>query len=216
MIKVFTLCIVLSLSFLSCSWSEPKQEDTAEELAEEGMEAFDARSYRVAIEIFHRLRDWYPFSEHATLAELKIADSYYHLRRYDRAISAYDAFEGLHPGSEAMPYVIHQIGLSYFRRLDAANRDQTSAKKALETFERLIRLYPDSPYAREAEKNAIECRKSLAGHELVVGVFYFKSKRYSAALRRFRGIVTNYPDVVTIRDQALQYIERSESALRAR
>ena len=50
------------------------------------MDAYDDGDYKVAIENFQKLKDWYPFSKYAILAELKIADSHYHLEQYEEAV----------------------------------------------------------------------------------------------------------------------------------
>jgi len=211
---VSIVCLLSFLVLSGCSWFETKTEKTAEELANEGMDEFNSRRYRAAIQTFGRLRDWYPFSKYAILAELKIADSYYNLHRYEAAIFAYEEFESLHPRNEATPYVLNQIGLSHFGRVDTIDRDQVSARRALDTFKRLTRQFPDSLYAVKARENVMKCQKSLAGHELEIGIFYYKSKHYRAAINRFRTVLTDFPDVGSIHHQALQFIELSEKALR--
>jgi outer membrane protein assembly factor BamD len=39
-----------------------------------------------------------------------------------------------------------------------------------------------------------ECQKRLAEHEFYVGNFYFRIKRYKAALGRFQGVLQKYPE----------------------
>lgn len=185
---------------------------TAEELAWAGMEHYDDGNYKQAIDNFQRLKDIYPFSQYAILAELKLGDAHYRLEQYEDAIFAYEEFEKLHPRNEAVPYVIYQIGRSHFDRITTPDRDQTAARKALETFQRLTRQHPDSPYARRAEEHIVSCYKSLSGHDFGIGVFYFNSKHYPAALARFRTVVTDYPDV-GYHQQALDYIARTEERL---
>ena len=104
-------------SALKKSWDAlfgSEETGTAQELAWDGMDAYEDGNYKDAIEYFQKLKDWYPFSKYANLAELKIADSHYHLEEYDEAIFAYEEFEKLHPRNEAIPYVIYQIGRSYY------------------------------------------------------------------------------------------------------
>ena len=136
-----------------------------------------------------------PSTRLAILAELKIADAHFKLEEYDEAIVAYEEFANLHPLNEAIPYVIYQTGLCYHNRVDTIDRDQNNALKALETFNRLTRQHPDDPYALKADEKAKECLKSIAGHEFLVGLYYFKSKHYKAALARFRSVLSQYPDV---------------------
>ncbi|MCU0561322.1 MAG: outer membrane protein assembly factor BamD [Desulfobacterales bacterium] len=188
------------------------ENQTAEELAWAGMDYYDGGDYKKAIDHFQRLKDIYPFSQYAILAELKLGDAHYKLEQYEDAIFAYEEFEKLHPRNEAVPYVIYQIGRSHFDRITTSDRDQTYTRKAMETFQRLIRQYPDSPYARSAAEHVVGCYKSLAGHDFGVGVFYFKSKHYPAALARFRSVVSDYPDV-GYHQQALDFIARTESKM---
>lgn len=213
--KLYAACLVLSLVLSSCLLFETKKEETAEELANRGTSDFDKGRYRLAMRTFYKLRDWYPFSKHAVLADLKIADGYYHLKLYERAVFAYRAFENMHPESEDKSYVINQIGLCHFGGVGTPDRDQSSTKKALEAFRRVVRLFPDSPYARTARENIKTCRENLAGHELAVGVFYYRSKNYRAAMERFKGILEDYPDLKTIPGQAKDYMDLSEKALGA-
>ncbi len=54
--------------------------------------------------------------------------------------------------------------------------------------------------------------KSLAGNEYYIGVFYYKSKHYKAALHRFMAVLSSYPDV-GYHQKALQYIAKCEASL---
>jgi outer membrane protein assembly factor BamD len=209
---IFTVLISL-LFFTGCGLFQVKEEKIADELAADGMEAFEDGNYKAAIESFEKLKDWYPFSKYAILAELKMADAHFHRNEYEEAIFAYEEFESLHPRNEAIPYVIYQIGRCYFEQVDTIDRDQTSAQKALDTFTRLTKNYPNSEYARKAHAHRNQCRKVLAGHELYVGIYYYKGKHYKAAMSRFKAILSNYPDT-GVHQKALQYIAVCEKAIK--
>ena len=125
---------------------------------------------------------------------------------------AYENFEQLHPRNEAIPYVIYQIGRCYFNQINTTDRDQNSAQKALETFQRLIKQYPADPYSTRATDHIRKAQKSLAGHAYGVGVFYYKTKHYKAALNRFMTIISDYPDV-GYHQKALEYIAKCEASI---
>ena len=208
------LPVVAMLLFSGCAWffGGKADEKTAQELVNDGMEAFNRQRYRSAIESFDKLKDWYPFSKYAILAELKVADAHFYLGEYEAAIAAYESFENLHPRNEATPYVIFQRGLSYIEQMETVDRDQTAAKKAIETFSRLKKVYPTSEYTAQAENHIRLSLKNMAGHEFYVGEFYFKSKHYKAAIVRFKTVVSGYPDV-GLTQKALEYIARCEAEL---
>ena len=218
--RIPTICLVVLLVATGCStikdqWNKifgTDETGTAQELAWDGMDAYENGRYQKAIEKFQKLKDNYPFSKYAILAELKIADAHYKREEYEDAVFAYENFEQLHPRNEAIPYVIYQIGRCYYDRIDTTDRDQTSAQKALETFQRLVKQFPRDQYSTRAAEHIKTAQKSLAGHAYIVGVFYYKTKHYKAALHRFMSIISDYPDV-GYHQKALNYIAQCEASI---
>ena len=210
--KLILICFVLSLVGSGCTLFKSKEPESAEELVTKGMEQYNKGNYKNALEFFNQLRDWYPFSKYAILAELKIADSHYQLKEYEDAIFAYEEFIGLHPRNEAIPYVRYQVGRCYFDQIDTIDRDQSATRKALESFRLLKKQYPESEYTLKVEEHINKCLKSLAGHEFYIGLFYYKSKHYKAALYRFKAVLTKYPDV-GVHQKALRYLALCEEML---
>jgi outer membrane protein assembly factor BamD len=214
--KGLLLAAVSMLLICSCAWFHgPVEEKTALELVQDGVDYFQAGDYKQAIASFEKLRDWYPFSKYAILAELKIADAHFNLESYPDAIFAYEEFEQLHPRNEAIPYVIYRIGRSYFNQIDTIDRDQSNAAKALETYRRLVQQYPNDAYAGMARSDMVACYQSLSGHEFYVGVFYYKDKKYKAAKARFTGVIEKYPDV-GYTYKALTYLANCEAWIQSR
>ncbi len=212
--KRITALLLVSLLLISgCAWFETKEERSAQELVSDGMDQFNDGDYKKAIESFEKLKDWYPFSKFVILAELKTADAYYRLQKYEDAVTGYEDFENLHPRNEAIPYVIYQTGLCYFEQIDTIDRDHTPAIKAMEIFMRLQKQFPGNLYANRAEEHIKKCIKILAGHEFYVAFYYFKTKHYKAALNRFKWVLANYPDV-GVHEKALQYIALCEDLLK--
>ncbi len=187
------ICMAFLMSGCALFDSPRRMEKTADQLAADGASAFMNEKYRAAITAYTDLKDWYPFSQYAILAELKIADAHYQLKEYDQAIAAYDQFERMHPRNEAIPYVINQIGLCWFNQMDTVDRDITPAKNAMAQFRRLMEQFPDDEYAQEAPERIQACIDNIAGHELYVAEFYIKTGQYQAGLKRLEHIVEFYP-----------------------
>ena len=164
-------------------------------LLSDGMDAMDRGYYQEAIDAFQQITDRYPYSREALTAELKLADAYFARRLFEEAFGAYGDFEKLHPNHPEIPYVIYRMGLCHYERMTSIDRDQEYTLKAKEHFERLISRFPDSPYAQSAKLKVRDCYESLAGHELYVGNFYYKTGRYGAAAGRYEYLIQNYPDL---------------------
>jgi outer membrane protein assembly factor BamD len=193
--RLSIICVVLLLVLAGCSWSKNKPEKTADDLVADGQMYFEEEQFDKAIKSYKKLKDWYPFSVHAKGAGLKIADAYYLMESYDEAIIAYNEYERMHPNDEKIPYVIYQVGLCDFDRIETIDCDATATQNALLTFQRLKERFPDSDYAMQAKPNIDTCRQNLAEKEMYIGQFYFKSEKYKAALARFAGVVTDFSDL---------------------
>jgi outer membrane protein assembly factor BamD len=203
-LTAFVLFLLLFIGGLTgcagCLFGD-KRTETAEELAEKGMEYFDDEDYHDALKAFTTLKERYPYSRYAILAELKVADAHFHRREYAEAIAAYAEFLQLHPKNDAIPYVMYQIGECYYKQLLSEDRDQTPTRSAIAAFQRLVKEHPKSTYANAAQERIQDCRKLLLRHELYVAKFYFKSKHYEAALSRFEALLASYKDVLPLNER---------------
>lgn len=213
--RLLVVCMGLWLVGYGCASVSSKEEKTAEALVQEAVAYFDAGKYKKAVASFEQLRDWYPFSRYAILAELKIADAYFNMGAYGDAIFAYEEFERLHPRNEAIPYVIYRIGRSHFNQVDTIDRDRNNAVRALAAYQRLVDQFPADEHAALARSDMLACYKSISAHEFYVGVFYYKKKNYAAAEARFRAVVENYPDV-GYHSEALTYLTNCRAWIHSR
>jgi len=209
---VILLFLVIAIACQGCASIDTKKDKPAKEYADEGMESYNDKDYKYAIESFQKIKDWYPFSKYSVLADLKIADSHYKLKQYNEAVAAYEEFEKLHPANESVPYVIFQTGLCYFEQVNTPDRQQATARKTIETFNRLNKLFPKNEYSLKTSTYINKCYKSIAKSELGIGLFYYKSKHYKAALHRFKNVITRYPDTGA-HHEAITYIAKCETAI---
>jgi outer membrane protein assembly factor BamD len=185
------------------------------ELMSEGMTNFERGNYEEATEAFQLLKDRYPYSKYAIMAELKMADGLYEKEEFEEALAAYDDFEKLHPKNENIPYVIYQKGMCSFRQVTAIDRDQSFTLRAKEEFERLVRRFPRSEYANRGRKNIRQCLIYLAEYELYVGHYYYKMGKYRTAMNRYTYLIQNYPDMGQYHE-ALEYISRCKEKIKER
>ena len=188
-VSLFNGCAVYDRFFKASEDKRP------EELMSEGISSLERGNFEAATEAFQNIKDRYPYSKLAITAELKMADALYQDSEFFLAYDAYDEFERLHPRDKNIPYVIYRKGMCYFRQMKSIDRDQTPSLKAKEEFEKLIKRFPRDEYANRARKNIRNCLIFLAEYELYVGHYYYKVKKYKAALGRYKYIIKNYPDM---------------------
>lgn len=214
--RLLTVLLAVWLTASGCSllgyFFKAEEDETDAFLAWDGMEKYEEGDYKGAKSAFEKIKDWYPYSQYAMLAELKVADAHFKLEEYEEAIFAYEEFENLHPRNDAIPYVIYQTGRCYFAQIDTPDRDQEKAKRARDTFARLMATFPESEYAVKARDYYNKTLRTLAEAEFGIGLFYYKSKHYRAALHRFKSVIEKYPDM-GVHQKALEYIALTEARL---
>jgi outer membrane protein assembly factor BamD len=200
-IRIPFVLFLLVLMTSSCTFTWPWTKSTAlnratpEGLYQQGVQYYQDSSYKKSVEVFQKLKEEYPLSRFAIMAEMGIADSYFSAKEYPEAELAYGEFINLHPTNEYLPSALYQLGMSHFNQIDTIDRDQSEAFKALKEFERLTARFPISKFAFMAEKMIRECKKTLGEQEFYVGEFYFNIKQYKAALRRFEKVAREYANV---------------------
>jgi outer membrane protein assembly factor BamD len=199
-----------------CAWIDrffgEDIEKSPAELMNDGIENMERGRYSAATEAFQNLKDRYPYSKFAVTAELKMADTLYKRELYDEAFDAYDEFERLHPKNSNIAYVIYQKGMCHFSQVSTIDRDQSNTHAAKEQFERLVKKFPRTEYTNKARRKIRQCYINLAEYELYVGHFYFKMKKYRAAMGRYRYLLENYPDLGQYQE-ALEYLSKCKDKL---
>lgn len=165
-----------------------------EELLEKAIDNYDDNLYTLSSESWTQLRDGYPETFYAILAELKLADAQFFAGNYSDAITAYEDFARLHPGHEAMAYVRFQIGNCSYEQYRGPTRDQAPVYAAMRAFKEVISAYPNSIYAVLARRRLQQSRERLAEYERGVAQFYEKQGKEHAATERRAGLGLNFPE----------------------
>lgn len=205
-----TFCLVIVfIFFLGCAGApQVKEPMTDEEFFNEAMEFYKVKDTWQGIPAFKEIRDKFPLSQYAVLAELRLADLNYFKADYIEATHYYEEFKRLHPSNPHVPYVVYQLGMCHFKQIETIDRDQTPARDAADYFEYLITHYPRSPFTCKAMSKLKICRQKMFDHEFYIGNFYYKSKKYQAAQERFLEVLSHYP-YVRGRDKVLFYLAQT-------
>ncbi|MBP9837221.1 MAG: outer membrane protein assembly factor BamD [Proteobacteria bacterium] len=181
---------------------DPDQKKEAEKLSDlpeaqllnDARSAYDKQLYSVSKESWTKLKDTYPGSFYATLAELKIADCLYYSGDFPGAVSAYEDFLKLHPAHEASAYVIFQIGNSYKEQYTGIEHDQQPLVNAINNYKKVVELHKDTEFYEVARKSKIDCEEKMAAHEAFIAEFYLKQGKDQAYKARLQKIIKDYND----------------------
>lgn len=186
----------------------------AQVLANEAETAYKEGNWDEAADLYQQLKDRYPYSRYALLADLRVGDAYFKAKRYDEAVLAFDDFIRLHPKNEGVPYAYYQMGMVHHSQMLTPDRDPSNARKATEVFQRLVRQHPSSEWAQKAYPRLKEALERQANHDMFVGDFYMRTKQYEAAIGRYKRVLTQFPDVGLYGD-AMAKIQKAQEKLEA-
>lgn len=203
--------LILALAILllaACGSTKVKPKNSAEKYFQEGERYFEGKLYDDAISSWEKVRDTFYSPQLSMLAEMKIAETYFVTERYDEAASAFSDFLASHPSDPRAGTMLYRLGLSYYKQILSADRDQTNTENALVTFQKLIQRYPNSPNAQEARYLIQRSKTRLAEHEVVVSRYYLKKKNYKPAINRLKKLLNDFPEYY-YRDEAFFYLGKA-------
>ena len=164
---------------------------------------------------FQEVERQHPYSQWATRGQVMAAYAFYKANEYDQAVDAARRFIDLHPGHKDVPYAHYLIGISYYDQISDVGRDQKMTELAYNSFDELIRRFPDSSYGRDAKLKAELAQDHLAGKEMEVGRYYQRKRKFVAAANRFRSVVDQYQTTTHI-EEALHRLTEVYLALGVR
>jgi len=168
-------------------------DEPADKLYNEGLYLLNKKNDRkAAMKKFEEVDRQHPYSDWARKSLLMSAFAAYENGDYDECISSANRYVALHPGSPDAAYAQYLIAAANFDQIPDVSRDQGRTEKAIASLEEVIRKYPTSEYATNAKKKIEAARDQLAGKEMNVGRYYMNKKDYTAAINRFKVVVTQY------------------------
>ncbi len=204
----YLIYLIIFLLTFACSTDKTAMKEppfVPEESFRKADELIKERKYEEAREILETIKSRDASRKYGLLAKLRIADTYFDDKSYEEAVVEYESFLDLYPNNKYASYAQYKKAMCFFSRIETVDISYSWAKKALDEFEKLRRLYPRNPYMDVIESRINTCRSILAAYEFYVGDFYYGKGSYSAAINRFEGMIKAYPDSNKV-SEALYYI----------
>ena len=196
--RVF-LSALLVLTVAGCGALRPQQAEApldnlpAEEIFRKGEVSLEtSKKPTEAIRLFSEVERLYPYSAYAKRALIMQAFAQHKGKDYEAARASAQRFLDFYPGDEDAAYAQYLLALSYYDQIDEVGRDQGLTFQALQSLRTVIEQYPDSDYARSAMLKFDLAFDHLAAKEMEIGRYYLKRGHYSAAINRFRTVVSDF------------------------
>lgn len=167
-------------------------EEPVEILYANGAQALERRRYEDAIAYFAEVERQHPYSAWARRAMLMTAYAEYLTNDFEASLESIDRFLAIHPGNKDAAYAYYLRAMNYYERIRDVGRDQGITRDASDALTDVIRRYPQSEYARDAQLKLELTRDHLAGKEMDVGRYYLRRNQHIAAIGRFNNVLEEY------------------------
>ena len=212
-IAMLSLLSLIFLSGCSSDKAEEGEEDidaTELEYYKMSQSALRSGNYQTAVERLQFLEARFPFGRYAEQAQLEIIYAYYKSAQSESARAAADRFIRLHPQHPNVDYAYYLRGMASFDEdtnflekfipMNAATRDPGAARDSFNDFSQLIKRFPNSQYAPDAQYRMIYLRNLLAEYEINVARYYIYRGAYIAAANRGRHVFENFQETPSVPD----------------
>lgn len=201
------VAVVALLALTGCGHGGPVDiaslsSNSAQVVWEAGQKAAEKKQWDGARQHFRRIIDGFPQSELVPEARLALGESYFKeggTASWILAAAAYKEFLTFYPSHPRADFAQFMVAESHFKQRNPPDRDQKATMDALEEFDRLLQLFPDSTHVETTRERITACRQSLARAEYVAGYFYQKTRQACrAAVQRYEFLLKEYPDYAAL------------------
>ena len=213
-IKYISISLIF-LFIISCSKNVPEKKITFEKEMElqmieaynEGLKELERGDVLFAAKKFNEAEILFPQSDYAPRAALMAAYSYYTQDYYGDAIAELDRFIRVYPNHPRNDYAEYLLGLCFYEQIVDEKKDLQSITDAKITFQNLIKKYPKTDFAIDANYKLDLINDILAAKEIYIGRYYMEKKKWIPAINRFRLIIDQYDTTIYVEEALYRLVE---------
>ena len=134
----------------------------------------------------------YPGSDWARKGLLMTTYAQYQSAEYDDAAGSAMRYVKEYPKSQEAAYALYLEASAITRRSSTFRATRITRPKRWNCSSRSSQTYPKSEYVDDAKAKIQVTTDQLGGKEMSVGRFYLHQRNYTAAINRFRNVLTYY------------------------
>ncbi|WP_025564862.1 outer membrane protein assembly factor BamD [Psychromonas sp. SP041] len=212
-LRLITTSFFIAIVISGCSSKKSSKPKIADKppmaLYEDASLALESANFEKASEILEALDSRYPFGPHSDQVQLDLIYAYYKRNEMALTLANIDKFIRLNPTHKDLDYVYYMRGLTnllvddqFFQNLfgvDRFNRDQSYSQRSFKDFNRILKYYPTSEYAKDAKQRMVYLKDRIARYEISIAEWYIKREAYIAAINRSKVVLNNYPDTNSVK-----------------
>jgi outer membrane protein assembly factor BamD len=213
--KNLTILLLVFILVSSCSKNESKisiiQEKKQDlEMIKVYQEAYDALNLNdnyFAAKKFLEAELLFPQSEWAPKAVLMASYAFYLNNFYADALSNLERFIKTYPNNKDIAYANYLIAMCYYETIEDEKRDLEPLLNAKNKFNYIVKNYPNTDFALDAEFKLEFIEDLLASKEMYIGRHYIKKKKWIPAINRFKTVIDDYETTIYVEEALHRLVE---------
>jgi len=174
---------------------------------EEGLKFLEQGDSLFAAKKFNEAEILFPQSIWAPKSALMAAYAYYIQDYYGDSIAELERFIKIYSKHENLDYAYYLLAICHYEQIVDEKKDLQTTINAKNSFEFLIKTYPNTEYALDAEFKIELINDLLAAKELYIGRYYFDKKKWIPAINRFRTIIDEYDTTIYVEEALHRLVE---------
>lgn len=175
---------------------------------EAAIDYYNKGDYYRAIQLFDQLIAVYRGTD--KLEDLNYYYAYCHYHQEDYLLASYyfKRYAQNFPNSPKAEECLFMNAYCYYLDSPKYSLDQTNTYEAIKEMQLFINMFPESERIDECNNIMDELRSKLEMKATEIGIQYFKTRQYKAAITALENVLEDYPDTKN-REYILYYIMKS-------
>ena len=210
------ICLLVIIFFFASCTKEAKKEIVIKEKSldlqvievyNEGLKALEEGDVLFAAKKFNEAEILFPQSDWAPNSALMAAYAYYTQDYYSDVTAEIKRFIRVYPKSKNLDYAYYLLAITYYEQIVDEKKDLQSILNAKNNFEIVIKKFPNTEYALDAEFKINLISDILASKEMYIGRYYFDRKKWIPAINRFKTVVDEYETTIYAEEALHRLVE---------
>jgi outer membrane protein assembly factor BamD len=210
--NILILLLLVSLQ-ISCAknsrevFIEPSDKEKAETIYSEAVDSLKKGDAFYAGKLFKEVETLLPQSKSAAKASLMLGYADYSRNAYTTAIFNLERYIQNYPADKNISYAHYLIAMCFYEQILDEKKDLKPLLLAQEKFQFILKNYPETDYATDANFKMDLIFDQLAAKEMSIARYYIKTEKWIPALNRLKIIVNEYDKTVFIEEALHRLVE---------
>ena len=213
-LKILLIFFFVSFFLNNCAKKEKSslivEEDVESQMIrafKEGYDEFIQGDALFAAKKFNEAELLFPQSSWAPKAALMAAYVYYAQDYYFDAEAELKRFIKTYPKNPDISYAHFLLAMCYYEKIVDEKKDLGPLLMAQEKFNFIIKNFPNTDYALDAEYKLNLIQDYMASKEMYIALHYMKKRKWIASINRYKTVVEQYEKTIYVEEALHRLVE---------